>query len=131
MPICCAELQSDLDLLDLETFQNAPPSCVALNIPARKAREIPEACETMDNEWNRLDSAPCWDKDAVAESVQVAQEAKEQGETIGFLDLMELFTLKGSELLPGHPRRYYKGRAVGRRDAVFNEGFEIAARLAI
>jgi hypothetical protein len=82
-------------------------------------RRIPEAKESIDKEFDKLDKIGCWGWTTVREKHEVQAEAKAKGETAHFGSTMELGFIKHSQLA----KKYwvYKGRIVFRGDNIRDE----------
>ena len=88
-------------------------------IPISEAMQNADAKKALNKEWDKLDDLKAFRKHQVRSKAEVQKEAKDQGRTVHFGELMELCHEKHSEL-PIHLRSY-KGRVVFRGDQTKDE----------
>ena len=69
--------------------------------------------------WNELNTIPAWDVKKVRRKSEVIRQAKKDGKTVHFVNLMDLCRLKNAELAK-HLQKY-KGRVVLLEDTVKDE----------
>ena len=81
-------------------------------IPIPKALKIPAARDSLHDEWAKLEGKHAWDLKAVRPKAQVIKEAKAEGRFVHFGSLMELCSIKNSQLAKEFWT--YKGRLVFR-----------------
>ena len=67
-------------------------------VPIPKALKIPAAREALHNEWAKLEGKQASDIKAVRPKAQVIKEAKTEGRSVHFGSLMELCSIKNSQL---------------------------------
>ena len=65
----------------------------------------PEAKTAMDKEWQELVDKSCWLHAKVREYRDVVADAVSKGIKAHFGRILEICSLKGDELPPGHPDR--------------------------
>ena len=93
-------------------------------VPIPKALKIPEAREALKEEWDKLERTTAWNLKAVKPKAQVIAEAKKEGRSVHFGSLMELCSIKNSQL--GKEFWSCKGRLVFRGDIVKDENGQFA-----
>ena len=67
-------------------------------VPIPKALKIPAAREALQGEWKKLEGKNSWDLKAVRPKAQVMKEARADGREVHFGSLMELCSIKNSQL---------------------------------
>ena len=85
-------------------------------IPMPQAFKIPDEKAAVENEWEKLEKNPAWQRMKVRNKKEVIEEARNKGRTVHFSSLIDLCHLKTSELEPQCQK--YKGRVVLRGDIV-------------
>ena len=80
------------------------------------ALKIPAAKAAVDEEWEKLEKIPAWDKPNVRNKSEVIEEARTKGIKVHFASLMDICHLKNAELEAKHQK--YKGRVVLQGDIV-------------
>ena len=93
-------------------------------IPIPKALKIPEGREALKAEWDKLEKKTAWDVSRVRPKAQVIAEAKKDGRPVHFGSLMELCSIKNSQL--GKEFWICKSRLVFRGDIVKDENGQFA-----
>ena len=93
-------------------------------IPIPKALKVPAAREALHSEWAKLEGKHAWDVKAVRLKAQVTKEAKAEGRSVHFGSLIELCSIRNTQL--GKEFWMYKGRLVFRGDIVKDENGQFA-----
>jgi hypothetical protein len=96
-------------------------------VPMKEAFQIPAARKAVDDEWEKLGprGRRAWVLESVQPKAKVIADAKKNGVTVHFANLMDLCHVKNSEL--PEAMRKFKGRLVLRGDNVKDEdGFYAA-----
>ena len=84
-------------------------------IPMPEAMKIPAAKAAVDEEWEKLEKIPAWDRTKVRNKSEVIDDARTKGRKVHFASLMDICHLKNAELETRHhkilrsscsPRRY-------------------------
>ena len=99
---------------------------VARPVGKKELLQSKGAHASMKAEWGRLRSKVVWDENIVREWSDLAKEAQDAGIEVYFSYLFGICAEKNSELLPGHPKRKFKGRVVFQGNRVTNQNWEAA-----
>ena len=85
-------------------------------IPVPPAMKKPDFKAAVEKEWNNSRKVPAWQLTKVRKKKEVIAEARNEGRTVHFASLMDLYHLKNSELEQKFQK--YKSRVVLRGDTV-------------